>query len=150
MAAYNPGQGGNERHGLLGGNHLLHLDESLALALDQAPALLQHFADLIPCRVVGGRPADEPGHGADVLADLVSGLPAHRVWFTSEGFADALVTMQRRYQFDGILINLPGRPPGMLEHITKIEKDEDGEWLSWDTGDKIFFPWHLILLIMRE
>lgn len=65
----------------------------------------------------------------------------HEIWFTSEGFADALVTMQRRYQFDGILVNLPGRPSGMLDRITKIEKNDDGEWLTWDTGDKTFFPW---------
>jgi hypothetical protein len=35
-------------------------------------------------------------------------LSPHEIWFTSEGFAQALVTLQRRYQFDGILINLPG------------------------------------------
>src|SRR3972149_1381206 len=28
------------------------------------------------------------------------------LWFTSEGFARALVTLQQRYRFDGILINL--------------------------------------------
>jgi uroporphyrinogen decarboxylase len=72
---------------------------------------------------------------------LYSGLTPHDIWFTSEGFAEALVLMQRRYRFDGILINLPGRPPNFLDHVESIEKNADGEWLALDTGDRIFFPW---------
>lgn len=49
---------------------------------------------------------------------LNAGLPPHRIWFTSEGFAEALVKLQRRYRFDGILINLPGRPANLLESGT--------------------------------
>ena len=33
------------------------------------------------------------------------------IWYTSEGFARALVTLQRRYSFDGILLNLLGCDP---------------------------------------
>ena len=47
---------------------------------------------------------------------LFSGLAPAEIWFTSEGFAEALVRMQRRYRFDGILINLPGRPPHEVAH----------------------------------
>ena len=72
---------------------------------------------------------------------LHSGLKPHEVWFTSEGFAEALVAMQRRYRFDGILVNLPGRPPNLLDRVQSITNDADGEWLTWDTGDKTFFPW---------
>ncbi|NQU54757.1 MAG: hypothetical protein HQ522_19720, partial [Bacteroidetes bacterium] len=32
------------------------------------------------------------------------------IWFDSKIFAKALVTLQEEYRFDGILINLPGRP----------------------------------------
>ena len=42
---------------------------------------------------------------------LNTGLSPIDIWFTSEGFAEALVMLQRRYRFDGILINLPGRLP---------------------------------------
>ena len=37
------------------------------------------------------------------------------LWFTSEGFAEALVTLQRRYRFDGILINLLGTDPAVAQ-----------------------------------
>ena len=33
------------------------------------------------------------------------------LWYTSEGFARAMVTLQERYRFDGILINLLGNGP---------------------------------------
>jgi Uroporphyrinogen decarboxylase (URO-D) len=71
----------------------------------------------------------------------VDHLQPHEIWFTSEGFAEALVQMQRRYRFDGILVNLPGRPRNLLSRISKREVTADGEWLTWDTGDKTFFPW---------
>jgi hypothetical protein len=48
------------------------------------------------------------------------------LWFTSEGFARALVTLQRRYRFDGILINLPGRDPEWMRWVDRIETDADG------------------------
>ena len=48
------------------------------------------------------------------------------VWFTSEGFAQALITLQQRYQFDGILINLPGRDPDWMRDVERIETAADG------------------------
>jgi uroporphyrinogen-III decarboxylase len=72
---------------------------------------------------------------------LNSGVPAEEIWFTSEGFAEALVRMQQRYRFDGILINLPGRPPGLLDRVTTRTEDADGLWLTFDTGDRVFLPW---------
>jgi hypothetical protein len=68
-------------------------------------------------------------------------LSPHEIWFKSEAFAEALVDRQRRYQFDGILINLPGRPDNALEEVTSIEETEDGEVLTWSNGDSTFFPW---------
>jgi hypothetical protein len=54
------------------------------------------------------------------------------LWFTSEGFSRALVTLARRYGFDGVLINLPGRDPGWMRHVVKIETAADG-------GQTVFF-----------
>lgn len=72
---------------------------------------------------------------------LNAGLPQHRVWFTSDGFAEALVRLQRRYRFDGILINIPGRPEDILEDIAHIEKTADGsEKLIWKDGDYTIVP----------
>jgi uroporphyrinogen-III decarboxylase len=52
-----------------------------------------------------------------------------------------LVALQRRYRFDGILINLPGRPSRALDDVTAIEETKDGEVLTWKNGDVTFFPW---------
>lgn len=42
------------------------------------------------------------------------------VWFRSGAFANALVELQRRYRFDGILVNPPGRV-GQLPNLLFIE-----------------------------
>jgi hypothetical protein len=69
------------------------------------------------------------------------GLPPHKIWFTSEGFAEALLKMRERYRFDGVLINLPGRPADILDEIQSITDTPDGERLTWSNGDVILFPW---------
>ena len=66
----------------------------------------------------------------------------HEIWYTSEAFAEALVTLQRQYRFDGILINLPGRPDRYLEDVIKIEESAEGETLTWHNGDITFIPWN--------
>jgi len=73
---------------------------------------------------------------------LNSDLPPHQVWFSSDAFAEALVDRQRKYGFDGILINITGRPAGLLEHVTSIEQTPDGEDLCWDNGARSFHPWN--------
>ncbi|OIO96108.1 MAG: hypothetical protein AUK03_04355 [Anaerolineae bacterium CG2_30_64_16] len=65
----------------------------------------------------------------------------HEIWFDSEAFAEALVLLQRRYQFDGILVNLPGRPPDLLDAVAHIERTPDGEQLVWRNGEVTFCPW---------
>jgi uroporphyrinogen-III decarboxylase len=72
---------------------------------------------------------------------LNAGLAPHEIWFSSEGFAEALVTMQKRYRFDGILINIPGRPPNVLSEIQKIEKTKKGEIVTWENGHVNLIPW---------
>ena len=67
---------------------------------------------------------------------LHSGVVPHKVWFTSEGFAQALVTMQKRYKFDGILINLPGRPANIMDNVVQVTNNpEGGEKIVWANGD---------------
>jgi hypothetical protein len=63
------------------------------------------------------------------------------LWFTSEGFAAALIELQRRYRFDGILINLPGRDPEWRKDVERIERDEKGdETVYWKNGDCSWCP----------
>lgn len=67
---------------------------------------------------------------------LNTGISPSRLWFSSEGFAEALVTLCRRYRFDGILINLPGRPSDWRKNIRRIETRRDGsELVYWQNGD---------------
>jgi hypothetical protein len=73
---------------------------------------------------------------------LNGGYAPHEIWYETEAFADATVKLARRYQFDGILVLLPGRPEGYLDrNLASIESSEEGEWLTWRNGDRTFFPW---------
>jgi hypothetical protein len=72
---------------------------------------------------------------------LNSDRSPHEIWFDSEAFADALVRLQRRYRFDGILVNIPGRPADLLDQVARIERTPDGERLIWRTGEITFCPW---------
>jgi uroporphyrinogen decarboxylase len=66
---------------------------------------------------------------------LESGLDPIEVWHDSEAFAEALVRLQRRYGFDGILVNLPGRPPGWRRHVERVELAAEGRRLvRWRNG----------------
>lgn len=71
---------------------------------------------------------------------LNAGIPSEQIWFTSEGFAAALVAMQRRYRFDGILINIPGRHPGLLKRVKRVERHGDSIRLIWITGETTVVP----------
>ena len=62
------------------------------------------------------------------------------IWFTSEGFAQALINLQKRYQFDGILVNLHGRQPGWKNFVDRIEEEPGGKWIWWNNGNFTKFP----------
>lgn len=53
---------------------------------------------------------------------LNTGLDPIDIWHSSEAFGEALIMLQRRYDFDGILINLPGRDPNWRSYIRNIEQ----------------------------
>ncbi|MHC4403163.1 MAG: uroporphyrinogen decarboxylase family protein [Planctomycetota bacterium] len=64
-----------------------------------------------------------------------------QLWFTSEGFARALVTLQERYRFDGILINLLGTDPNWMRSVERIERADDGsETVFFANGDTARCP----------
>jgi uroporphyrinogen-III decarboxylase len=65
----------------------------------------------------------------------------HEIWFTSEAFADSLVTLAQRYGFDGILINIPGRDPNWRESIVSIEETTKGERITFKDGQHALVPW---------
>jgi len=71
---------------------------------------------------------------------LNTGISPARLWFSSEGFAEALTILQRRYRFDGILINLPGHPEDWRREMERIEKRPDAEIVHWKDGSHTICP----------
>ncbi len=77
--------------------------------------------------------AHEPVDRVPVMCQLALGhyllntdVEPAELWFTSEGYARAAIELQRRYRFDGILINLPGRDSNWRDYVDRIETAEDG------------------------
>ncbi len=65
----------------------------------------------------------------------------HDIWFTSEAFADSLLTLRERYHFDGILINIPGRDPNWMQDVASIEECADSsEIIRWKDGGQTLVP----------
>ncbi len=62
---------------------------------------------------------------------LHSGLDPLDIWYSSEGFGEALIILQRRYGFDGILVNLPGRDPHWRSFIERIETRDGERIIRW-------------------
>lgn len=56
------------------------------------------------------------------------------IWHDSQAFGDALVLLQERYGFDGILINLPGRDPNWRSCVRKIEEKDGERIVHWRNG----------------
>ncbi len=71
---------------------------------------------------------------------LHSDLDPVEIWYTSEGFAEALIRLRERYGFDGILVNLPGREPGYTRHIQKLERRDSETLIRWKNGNYTLFP----------
>jgi len=62
------------------------------------------------------------------------------IWFDSETFANALVDLQRRYEFDGILVNLPGRPADWKNNLKSSKTIDNSEYLYWKSGLETIVP----------
>ena len=65
---------------------------------------------------------------------LHGGVAPFDIWYRSEGFAEALVRLAGRYRFDGILVNLPGRPPDIDRFVDRIEPGADEDIVHWQNG----------------
>ena len=81
---------------------------------------------------------------------LHGGVDPLEIWYSSEGFGEALVALQRRYGFDGILVNLPGRPPGWRRNVRSIEPGGDGKIIRWKNGWSTVFPPDDLPWVRRE
>lgn len=59
---------------------------------------------------------------------------ATEIWHSTKGFGEALILLQQRYGFDGILVNLPGRDPEWRSHISRREQTGEGTVIHWVNG----------------
>ncbi len=71
---------------------------------------------------------------------LNSGLDAIEIWHDTEAFGEALIRLQQRYGFDGILINLPGRDPNWRSYIRRIEETGGERTITWKNGWRTVVP----------
>lgn len=71
---------------------------------------------------------------------LNTGIPPADIWHDSPAFAAALVALQQRYGFDGILVNLPGRDPAWRDSIATIEQDGGRTTIRWKEAAKTVIP----------
>jgi hypothetical protein len=62
------------------------------------------------------------------------------IWFDSEIFVRTLIEFRWRYRFDGILINLPGRPPDWRKWLSGRRAEGDRRVLTWIGGFATTFP----------
>jgi hypothetical protein len=65
---------------------------------------------------------------------LHTGLDPVDIWHDTPAFAAALVMLQQRYGFDGILVNLPGRDPDWRQHVDRIERTDAGQRVVWKSS----------------
>ncbi|MFZ4615231.1 MAG: uroporphyrinogen decarboxylase family protein [Rectinemataceae bacterium] len=65
---------------------------------------------------------------------LNSGKTAWRLWFSPQDFSDALVALAGRYGFDGVLVNLPGRPRDWEAQVASVEEGPGGTRIAWKGG----------------
>jgi len=65
---------------------------------------------------------------------LNTGLDEIDIWHDTTSFGEALITLRRRYGFDGILVNLPGRDPNWRSYITRIDEQDGERIIRWKNG----------------
>ncbi len=65
---------------------------------------------------------------------LQTGRDAVEVWHDSVQFGGALIELQQRYGFDGILVNLPGRDPEWRRAILSSEERGGSRIVHWRGG----------------
>lgn len=62
-----------------------------------------------------------------------SAAPAD-IWFDTDLLIDTFLAFQQRYRFDGVLINVPGRPADWQRYLADRHPGEHGEQLTWQNG----------------
>lgn len=72
---------------------------------------------------------------------LQTGFSPSEFWLSGDLFAEGLLNLREIYGFDGILISLHGHSPRWRKNISKIQREEEGEIVTWKNGDRTEFPY---------
>jgi len=94
------------------------------------------------CAMLGEKPDRVPVFCQLAIGHYMAhtGFEPYKIWFSSETFADALLTLAKRYHFDGILVNLPGRCRDWEDHIVRMERKKQETVITWDDGSYSVCP----------
>jgi hypothetical protein len=71
---------------------------------------------------------------------LNCGIPEIEIWHSTAAFGEALIQLQRRYRFDGILVNLPGRDPSWRSQVNRVEARASDRVIHWSSGYRTVCP----------
>jgi hypothetical protein len=71
---------------------------------------------------------------------LHAGLSPADVWHDTAAFGEALLALQQRYGFDGILVNLPGRDPAWRDELASTGWLGPDHVLRWRNGTETTVP----------
>ncbi len=71
---------------------------------------------------------------------LRGGRDPYRVWYSPDDFTDLLVEFAKKYRFDGILVNIPGRPQNWESMIASVERRPGETKLTWEGGGHSLCP----------
>jgi hypothetical protein len=69
-----------------------------------------------------------------------TGIRPLTFWNAAEAYAAGLVSLQRDYGFDGILVSLYGHRSDWEKDIRRVETSAEGEVVHWRNGDRTLFP----------
>lgn len=67
---------------------------------------------------------------------LQLGVSPVEFWHDSTTFAEGLVELRSRYDFDGILVSLHGHNSNWKEEVLKIRRTREGEEVTWRNGER--------------
>ena len=71
---------------------------------------------------------------------LESGIDSIELWHDSPAFGEALLRLCRRYGFDGVLVNLPGRDPDWRRYVRSIDDHGHERRVLWSDGRATIVP----------
>lgn len=67
-------------------------------------------------------------------------MPPHLIWLSTSDYTDALVQTALDYHFDGVLVNLPGRPVNWEDLVGSVEHRKGDSLITWKGGGQTVCP----------